>query len=106
LVFTWADGVYLGAGPDDERRVFLVVLGADRFGRKHLVALRESISESEAGWCDLFENLAQRGPRAPHLLVADGAAGLWAAAEKAWPRVEQQRCWLHYADLLIMPMWS
>ena len=23
LVFTWADGVYLGAGPDDERRVFL-----------------------------------------------------------------------------------
>jgi putative transposase len=95
LVFTWADGVYLGAGPDDERRVFLVVLGADRFGRKHLVALRESISESEAGWCDLFANLAQRGLRAPHLLVADGAAGLWAAAEKAWPRVEQQRCWLH-----------
>ncbi len=32
LVYTWADGVYLGAGPDDERRVFLVVLGADRRG--------------------------------------------------------------------------
>lgn len=95
LVFTWADGVYLGAGPNDERRVFLVVLGADRLGRKHLVALRESISESEAGWCDLFADLAQRGLRAPHLLVADGAAGLWAAAEKAWPRVAQQRCWLH-----------
>ena len=95
LVFTWADGVYLGAGPDDERRVFLVVLGADRLGRKHLVALRESISESEAGWRDLFEDLARRGLRAPHLLIADGAAGLWAAAEKAWPRVAQQRCWIH-----------
>ena len=40
LVFTWADGVYLGAGPDDERRVFLAVLGADRQGRKQLVALQ------------------------------------------------------------------
>jgi len=95
LAFTWADGVYLGAGPDDERRVFLVVLGADRLGRKHLVALRESISESEAGWHDLFAHLAKRGLRAPQLLVADGAAGLWAAAEKAWPATAQQRCWLH-----------
>jgi len=95
LVFTWADGVYLGAGPDDERRVFLTVMGADRLGRKHLIALRESMSESEAGWRDLFEDLARRGLRAPHLLIADGAAGLWAAAEKAWPRVAQQRCWIH-----------
>jgi transposase-like protein len=95
LVFTWADGVYLGAGPDDERRVFLAVMGADRLGIKHLVALRESISESEAGWRDLFADLAARGLRAPHLLVADGAAGLWTAAEKAWPGVSQQRCWLH-----------
>ncbi len=54
LIYTWADGVYLGAGPDDERRVFLVVLSADRLGLKHLVALRESIGESEAGWHDLF----------------------------------------------------
>ena len=38
-------------------RQILVVLGADRFGRKHLVALRESISESKCGWCDLFANL-------------------------------------------------
>ena len=95
LVFTWADGVYLGAGPDDERRVFLAVMGADRLGIKHLVALRESISESEAGWRDLFADLADRGLRAPQLLVADGAAGLWTAAEKAWPGVSQQRCWLH-----------
>jgi putative transposase len=95
LIFTWADGVYLGAGPDDERRVFLVVLGADRTGQKHLLAIRESMSESEAGWTDLFADLAQRGLRAPQLLVADGACGLWAAADKAWPKVSQQRCWIH-----------
>jgi hypothetical protein len=40
------------------------------------------------------------------LLIADGANGLWAAANKAWPQTTQQRCWLHYADLLVTPMWS
>jgi putative transposase len=95
FVFTWADGVYLGAGPNDERRVFLVVLGADRLGHKHLLALREAMSESEASWEELFADLAARGMRAPQLLVADGAFGLWAAAQKAWPTASQQRCWIH-----------
>ena len=95
LVFTWADGIYLGAGPDDERRVFLVVLGADRLGEKHLLAIREAMSESEAAWEELFVDLARRGLRAPALLVADGAHGLWAAAQKAWPGVAEQRCWIH-----------
>lgn len=95
LVFAWADGIYLGAGPDDQRRVFLVILGADRRGEKHLVALRDALSESEAGWEDLFADLHKRGLRAPALLIADGANGLWAAAQKAWPGVAEQRCWLH-----------
>lgn len=95
MIFTWADGVYLGAGPDDERRVFLVIVGADRTGHKHLLALQEAMSESEAAWADLFADLANRGLRAPELLVADGAYGIWAAANKAWPKAAQQRCWLH-----------
>ena len=103
LVFTWADGVYLGAGPDDERRVFLAVLGADREGHKQLVALQEAMSESAAAWEGLFADLKARGLRAPQLIVADGAEGLWNAVTKAWPGAAQQRCWLHYADLRIMP---
>lgn len=95
LVFVWADGVYLGAGPDDERRAFLVVLGADRRGEKHLVALREAMSESEGAWKELFADLHDRGLRAPVLLIADGANGLWAAAQKAWPGIAEQRCWAH-----------
>ncbi|HET6895179.1 MAG TPA: IS256 family transposase [Candidatus Baltobacteraceae bacterium] len=95
LVFAWADGVYLGAGPDDERRVFLVVLGADRLGVKHLLAIREAMSESETAWAELFADLAARGLHAPALMIADGAHGLWAAVQKAWPGVAEQRCWLH-----------
>jgi putative transposase len=95
LAFVWADGVYLGAGPDDQRRVFLTVLGADCDGKKHLVALHEAMAESAAHWNEIFADLAERGLRAPALLIADGANGLWSAANKAWPQTTQQRCWVH-----------
>jgi transposase-like protein len=95
LIFTWADGVYLGAGPDDERRVFLAVMGGDRAGQKHLIALQEAMSESAGAWEELFADLKARGLRAPHLIVGDGAEGMWSAVTKAWPGAAQQRCWIH-----------
>ncbi len=95
LIFAWVDGVYLGAGPDDERRVFLAVMGGDRAGQKHLIALQEAMSESAGAWEELFVDLKDRGLRAPHLIVADGAEGMWSAVTKAWPVTGQQRCWLH-----------
>lgn len=95
IVYVWADGIHLGTGPDDERRVFLIVIGADRNGDKHLLALDESLSESEQSWLELFEDLKTRGLNVPALLVADGAHGLWAAAGKAFAAAAQQRCWKH-----------
>jgi len=95
VVYVWADGIHLGSGPDDERRVFLIVIGADRMGHKHLLALEEALSESEQSWSDLFADLRQRGMNAPALLVADGAHGLWAAADKLLAGTAQQRCWKH-----------
>ena len=95
FVYLWVDGIHLGAGPADERRVLLVVIGADADGTKHLVALDEAMSESELSWSELFEDLKQRGLHAPRLLIADGANGLWAAAGKTLPETRQQRCWLH-----------
>jgi transposase-like protein len=95
FVYVWADGVYLGAGPEDERRVFLVVIGVDADGIKHLVALSEAMAESEASWAEVFADLRARGFKDPLLIVADGADGLWAAAGKAFPHAAQQRCWLH-----------
>jgi len=85
FVYVWADGIHLGAGPDDERRVLLVLIAADADGIKHFLALEEAMSESEQSWADLLEKLKERGLRAPQLLVADGANGLWSAATKAFP---------------------
>ncbi len=94
-VYVWADGIFLGAGPDDERRVLLVLIGADADGIKHFLALEEAMSESEQSWAELFEKLKDRGLRPPHLLIADGANGMWAAATKAFADTAQQRCWIH-----------
>jgi len=94
-LYVWADGIHLGTGPDDERRVFLVVIGADRTGDKHLLALEEALSESEQSWLELFEDLQGRGMNTPALLVGDGAHGLWAAAGKIFVGTAQQRCWKH-----------
>jgi len=93
-VYVWADGIHLGAGPDDERRVLLVLIAADANGIKHFLALEEAMSESEQSWADLLEKLKERGLRPPQLLVADGANGLWVAATKAFPDTAQQRCWI------------
>lgn len=95
FVYTWADGIHLGAGPADERRVILVVIGSDPQGTKHLVALDEAMSESEVSWRELLHDLKERGLRAPWLTVADGANGLWAALAAEYPQTKQQRCWLH-----------
>jgi putative transposase len=95
VVYLWADGIHLGTGPEDERRVFLIVIGADRSGHKHLLALEEALSESEESWSELFADLVQRGMNAPALLIADGAHGLWAAASAIFADTRQQRCWNH-----------
>jgi putative transposase len=57
FVYAWVDGIHLGAGPDDERRVILVVIAADIDGRKHLIALVDAMSEREASWADVFTDL-------------------------------------------------
>jgi putative transposase len=93
--YMWADGVHLGAGPADERRVILVVIGADAQGKKHLVALDEAMSESETSWREILHDLKARGLRAPSLAVADGANGFWSAISAEYPETAQQRCWLH-----------
>jgi len=94
-VYAWADGVYLGAGPADERRVMLVVMGVNLNGDKELLAIDDAFAESEESWTTVFESLRERGLKDVALLVADGAAGIWSAFGKAYPRAKQQRCWLH-----------
>jgi putative transposase len=95
LVYVWADGVYVKAGLDREKAALLVVIGAMADGTKEVLALRPGYRESTESWKGLFADLQARGLEAPKLVVADGAAGAWAAAGAVWPEAREQRCWNH-----------
>jgi transposase-like protein len=72
----------------------LAVLGVAEDGSKRLVALQIAISEASGHWSSLITDLQKRGLRAPHLVVADGHAGLRKAIE-SWPDIKVQRCTQH-----------
>lgn len=94
-VYLWADGVYVKAGLEREKAALLVVLGAMADGTKEVLAVAPGYRESTESWKTLFADLKARGLGAPKLLVADGAAGAWAAAGAVWPQAREQRCWNH-----------
>jgi len=95
LVYVWADGIYVKAGLDREKAALLVVIGAMADGTKEVLAVRPGYRESTESWKSLFADLQARGLEAPKLVVADGAAGAWAAAGAVWPQAREQRCWNH-----------
>jgi transposase-like protein len=95
IVYVWCDGVYLKAGISDEKCCVLVVVGADRTGKKHLLTLEEGYRESKESWLVLLRDLKERGMNEPAIVVADGALGFWAALPEVWRQTKEQLCWLH-----------
>lgn len=93
--YIWADGVYLKAGLGTEKACLMVLIGADRAGEKHLIALREGYRESAESWGDLLRDCRQRGLNEPACWIADGALGLWSAIDEHSPNSAQQRCTNH-----------
>jgi putative transposase len=95
-VYVWADGVYCNARLEDERSCLLVVMGADSFGNKELLAVSDGYRESTQSWKEILLGLRSRGlEKAPALAVCDGAMGFQAAAAEVWPETRIQRCWFH-----------
>jgi putative transposase len=96
LVYLFCDALYLKLRPDDEpAEGVLVAWGVTLEGRKVLLGLQLGGRESYENWLAFGRDLAGRGLRAPALIVADGAPGLWKAARELWPTAEEQRCTVH-----------
>ena len=95
IVYIWVDGVYLKAGIADEKLCALVVIGADRSGKKHLLAIEEGYRESKESWLGLLRDLRDRGMNEPAIAIADGGLGFWAALPEVWQQTKEQLCWLH-----------
>ena len=105
-VYCWADGLHFGVRLDAGRVCTLVVTGVRADGKKELVALADGHRESTESWAGLLRDARRRGMRAPVLAIGDGALGFWAALREVFPETRQGRCWVHYADLGIMPTWG
>ncbi|QDE81667.1 hypothetical protein BHS07_08895 [Myxococcus xanthus] len=70
----------------------LVAYGVGEDGHQHLLAITLGGSESMDSWLDLLRQLLERGLTGVRLVIADGHAGLAAAARKALPEAQLQRC--------------
>ena len=94
-VYFWADGVYLQARME-EKQCLLVIIGADEFGKKELVAVQDGFRECEHSWTEVLVDLKQRGlDGGAHLATGDGSLGFWKALRKVYPETKEQRCWVH-----------
>jgi putative transposase len=96
LVYCYLDAIYLKLRPDDEpAEGVLVAWGLTLEGQKVLLGLQLGSRESYESWLDFGRDLTRRGMRAPALIIADGAAGIWKATRELWPDAIEQRCTVH-----------
>src|SRR5579859_6039945 len=102
-VYLWADGVHFNIRLEEDRLCCLVLLGVRADGHKELVAVGDGYRESSESWAEVLRDLKRRGMRSPMLAIGDGALGFWGALREVFPETREQRCWVHYADLRIMP---
>ena len=73
----------------------LVAYGVGEDGHRQLLAITIGPSESKDSWADLLRQLLDRGLTGVKLVIADGHAGLAAAARQALPEAKLQRCTVH-----------
>ncbi len=95
-LYFWADGIYFQPRMEHDKQCILVIIGADQWGRKELLAIADGYRESAQSWRELLLDLKRRGLEvARELAVGDGALGFWKALRESHGTTREQRCWLH-----------
>ena len=96
FLYIWADGVYFKPRMAEEKQCVLVIVGADEYGRKELLAMTDGFRESTDSWRELLLGLRRRGMKHdPKLAIGDGALGFWTALREVFAITREQRCWVH-----------
>jgi transposase-like protein len=81
-------------------------IGATPEGKKELVGLIDRVRESAQSWRELLLDLKRRGLSSACSLRSTMARSASGRQEHVWPNIRAQRCWVHYADLRIMPTYG
>ena len=96
FLYIWADGVYFKPRMAEEKQCVLVIVGADEYGHKELLAMTDGFRESTQSWREVLLDLKRRGLKQdPKLAIGDGALGFWTALREVFATTKEQRCWVH-----------
>jgi putative transposase len=81
--------------PGSPAEPVLAAWGITTGGKPAFIGLAPGSGESADAWHDFLTDLIGRGLASPLLVISDGAPGLIAAIEQAFPKALRQRCLIH-----------
>jgi len=95
VAYLFIDTVYEPLRRWGQKTGILCVWAICEDGRKVLVSLSLTNSESYESCIEVFRDLGKRGMRPPVTITTDGALGLTKAIDAMWPKSLRIRCWWH-----------
>src|ERR1700746_1135657 len=97
LDYLFLDASFFGMHPGSPAEPVLAAWGITTGGKPAFLGLAPGSGESADAWHDFLTDLKDRGLPSPLLVISDGAPGLIAAIEQAFPKALRQRCLIHRA---------
>jgi transposase-like protein len=97
LDYLFLDASFFRMHPGSPAEPVLAAWGITTGGKPAFIGLAPGAGESADAWHDFLQDLTERGLPSPLLVISDGAPGLIAAIEQAFPRALRQRCLIHRA---------
>lgn len=95
VTYLFIDTVYEPLRRWEQKTGILCVWAICEDGRKVLVSLSTTNSESYESCGEVLRGLVKRGMRTPITITTDGAGGLTKAIDAMWPKSLRIRCWFH-----------
>ena len=95
VAYLFIDTVYEPLRRWGNRTGVLCVWAICEDGRKVLLSLSTTNSESYESCLEVLRALAKRGMQPPVTITTDGAVGLTKAIDTMWPKSLRIRCWFH-----------
>ena len=97
LDYLFLDASFFRMHPGSPAEPVLAAWGITTDGKPAFIGLAPGSGESADAWHDFLQDLKDRGLPSPLLVISDGAPGLIAAIEQAFPKALRQRCLIHRA---------
>ena len=95
LDYLFLDASFFRMHPGSPAEPVLAAWGITTGGKPAFIGLARGSGESADAWHDFLTDLKDRGLPSPLLVISDGAPGLIAAIEQAFPKALRQRCLIH-----------